>query len=248
MPEREFNWWELLGGLGGMAVGGTAGFLLGGPGGAKVGAGLGYGIGTGVSPGGYWNEPQAGPLKGVESADITKAALTEMEAARSTMARQASYDIQRMRPQYGGAGVYQSGARERMEMGVRERYAGQLGTALAGISIESQRAQAAIQQGDIATAMQQSELAWRKQAAEQQMFGAILEAALPYMLKSPQAADQAPSLNLDSALLELGLDPMSLAGFQGRPATAEDYAMFDYDRRNTQAYGAFRDLDSAIGR
>lgn len=163
-------------------------------------------------------------LKGVDSADLTAAAMKEMEAARQVMSRQAAYDIQGVRPRFAGA--YQSGARERTEMGIKEQYAGQLATALAGISLESQRTAAALQQGNIALAMQESEAAWRKQAAEMEMWSAILEAGLNVAMKSPQTADTAPSMNVDAELNRLGLDTMALYGWEARMPTRQDYVNF----------------------
>lgn len=184
-PERSFNWWELLGAGLGTGVGGGLGFLVGGPAGAKVGAGLGYAAGTGISPGGYWNteQPTAQPLRGVDSAGITAAAMQEMDAARRVMARRTADDITAMRPQFAQRGAFQSGARERTERGIRENYAGRLADALAGISLESQGLQ---QQGrglDMQMALSETQLGINKQMMENQMIDSVLEVGLPFALE-----------------------------------------------------------------
>lgn len=223
MPDKDFNWWELLGTGAGMAVGGTAGFLLGGPGGAVAGAGLGASIGQQISPGGFWTEGQtaATPLLQPESAGVTAAALKEMEAARNMMRQEIGTGIQGIRQRFGQAGTFQSGARGRAEDVARQQGLRSLSGAFAGIELEAVRAR---QQGaatNLALQMQEAQMLWQKEMQENAMITSLITTALPFFMKSGQTD---PSLSLDprspqdriDIWEELGLDPFIMESGGGQ--------------------------------
>lgn len=167
---------------------------------------------------------QPDTLRGVESAGLTSAALHEMEAARSIMERQSAYDIQRLRPQFGGTGAFRSGARTRAEMGIREAYAGRLADALAGIALESEQARRGEGVAERQMAMQQRQI-------ENQQISNILSVALPFILNKTMGQDTTPEIsqNPNLAMMQFGLDPNVGEGWTRRPATVEDHIKFELE-------------------
>lgn len=186
-----FNWWEALGAGVGIVGGAALGTLVGNPIG---GAAVGFGIGTAVSPGGFWNEdPEA--LRKPDSAGITAAAMSEMNAADVLMRRNIAVGTQDIRNRFGAAGTFQSGARGQAEDRFREQSLRNLSGAFAGIELEAIRAHQGAEANALAINMQQAQLSWQKQQQENAMISSIIEVGLPFILDSKGAGSNAPALN-----------------------------------------------------
>ena len=202
---RDFNWWEALGAGVGTAAGAGLGLLVGQP---VAGAALGFSIGTSVSPGGFWNEDQgnAEPLRGVESAGVTAAAIKEMQAARNIMRQEIGTGVQSINQRFAQAGTFQSGARGRAEDQFRQQGLGRLSDAFAGIELEAIRARQSGAASTMALQMQEAQFAWQKREQENAMIRTLVTTALPFFMKQ-DTPDASLSLDPTQAFADLGIDP-----------------------------------------
>ncbi len=162
----------------------------------------------------------AAPLRGVESAGITAAALKEMEAARNIMRQEIGTGVQNIRQRFGQAGTFQSGARGRAEDAFRQQGLGRLSDAFAGIELEAIRARQAGATSTIALQMQEAQFAWNKRQAENAMITQLVTTALPFFMKQDQVTTPSldPSSGQDRVKIweDLGLDPFIMESGGGQ--------------------------------
>lgn len=153
----------------------------------------------------------ADPLRGVESAGITAAAIKEMEAARNIMRQEIGTGVQSINQRFAQAGTFQSGARGRAEDQFRQQGLGRLSDAFAGIELEAIRARQSGAASTIALQMQEAQFAWQKRAQENAMITSLVSTALPFIMKQG-APDAGLSLDPTQAFADMGIDPFLAQG------------------------------------
>lgn len=216
------NWWEYVAAGLGTGLGFVAGLPVGQP---ILGAGLGYKIGTDISPGGFQKQdtPEMS-LRQPASADITAAAIKQMEAQKRIMGEQVASSIEQERISRAGRGMYSTGAGFAREGDIRQGGMAALSSALAQTGLQAQGLQ---QQGaalGLQQQMQQAQMLYQKQQTEAQLYGNILEVVLPFFMKKDSDSSRLDLLYeklLEDALgVRSPLPSMDTGGSPSTPASA----------------------------
>lgn len=185
---RKFNWWELLGTIGGGVGGAAVGTALGHP---VAGATFGAGLGQQISPGGFWEEePPALPTRPALGAEGQRAALEQAKYFKSVLGQQMASNIDIINRQFATAGRT-SGQRGRYIGEEMEHKGQQLGQMVSGTAMDRWQsllnAQLAREQMDVSEEQFQAQLESGGAAGRQQMYGQIGQMMFLYFLQNPEA-------------------------------------------------------------